>query len=538
MALTTTSISPTLNLVSTQIFVTDTTDYAAQGIPTDGSYTLSGTLRVDLLSSTGLSTVYNNIGLTPVDIDPNSSNTSQLPITLPTTTDGQIVVGTYIFYYQMIVDDGTNPAYTVTESFTYDYNDTVPVACLTHIINCQSSQILSTDETNYGTYYTDLDRTHTLYPPANSGLSNIVGTGPQLVAGPSITDKTWIQEVVTIVTSTYPDGLITVVRVVGSVEFAVVCDIGLSKVRCCLDNIRKRYFNLIRVNQVEASQLYTLTILPLQIAEQGYYDAVMTGNNDSASYWYSKIVEISGCSEDCGCSGTQPTLIDPAVGASQFTVVTNADSSIQVFTTVSGSTTTYSVQVNPSLQSLIASLYSRTITTTTPSYLQLTESGTGASRNTQIDFIGTNALGYGLTNKRLLIDTTTTGTSPSNYLELVTTTVVDAGGNIVTPDTAQIILLGQTIPNAASDVALISIGNIFVDPTLPYNVSAQVMSKYTSLISTSQSVLDVEVLFSDVVNGTINLRLINPTTGIAYTLAELVAAAFGEIYITLTINTQ
>jgi hypothetical protein len=263
----------------------------------------------------------------------------------------------------------------------------------------------------------------------------------------------------------------------------------------------------------------------------------MTGNNNSASYWYSQIVEISGCSEDCGCSGGQPTLIDPSVGASQFTVVTNGDSSIQVIASTSGTTTTYAVQVNPSLQSLIANLYSRTISTTTPSYIQLIESGVGPVRNTEINFLTTNSLGYGVTSKRLAIDTSTTGTSPSNYISLATTNVVNLGGNITNTGT-QTILFGQTVPNASTDLAIITIGNIFVDPTLPFNVSAEVMGKYSAVLTTSQNTLAVEILNVNITTGVIILRLINPMSGLPYTLAELNTAVFGTIYITLTINTQ
>lgn len=538
MALTSLSISPTLDLVSQVILVTDTTDYAGQGIPTNGSIVLDGTLRIDLMSSSGLSVVYNNIGLTPVDIDPNTSNTSQLSITLPVSSDGNIVVGTYIFTYQMFVNDGISLPYTVSAQFSYDYNYEIPVSCLTHIINCQSSQILSTDETDYGPYYTNLNRTHTLFPPPASGLPNVVGTGPQLLAGPQISDKTWTQQVVTIVTNTYPDGLITVIQVEGSVEFAVVCDIGLSKITCCLDKLTRRYFNLLKNGSTEGSVLYNTILAPLMLAEQRYYDAVMTGNNNSASYWYSQIVSISSCDESCGCSGDKPTLIDPVVGSSQFTVVTNADSSIQVFATTSGNTTTYSVQVNTSLQALLASLYNRTISTTTPSYLQLTNTGTGSSQNTQIDFIGTNALGYGLSSKRLLISTATTGTSPSNYLSITSDSVANLGGNFTSPASVHTILLGQNVPNQSSDIALITVGNLFVNPALPYNVEAKIMSRYGSILSSSLGTLEAEVLFSNPTSGVVTLRLINPTTGVAYTLGDLNSLVFGDIYITLTINTQ
>jgi hypothetical protein len=140
--------------------------------------------------------------------------------------------------------------------------------------------------------------------------------------------------------------------------------------------------------------------------------------------------------------------------------------------------------------------------------------------------------------KRLLIDTATTGTSPADYMEVTSSEVANIGANIVSPATSHTILLGQTVPNASTDVALIQLSNVLVDGTLPYQVTAQVMGKYASAVVGALADLDVEVIYSNVSSGAVTLRLINPTSGNPYTLADLNTKGYGSIYVTLTINSQ
>ena len=540
MALTTLAIQPTFNNISGQIIVDDQTDYVGQGIPLDGTYTVRGFLAITLASSTGTSTIYNNIGGTTPDIDPNTSTTSVLTIDLPKDSGGNILQGTYSIVYNVIVGDPDQVGVIVadvTDGFSYTYQQDLPTVCLTSDVNCQGATITSYDSTDYGLYAT-VDRTHNLYPPPATGATTITGTQASLSSGSPIYDKTWTQEVISTVTYNFPSGLIAIVGVEGSREIPVVCDLGMSKIFCCLKKVFDRYNRLYAVNIVKANDLYIDTVKPMLEAMVMHNAAVAAGNTNGASYYYNLTIETSGCGEDCGCSSSDPQLIEPNIGSSNVTIVTSPDNSISVVPVVDGITTTYQIQVSAALQAALSAIKNTVVTTATPTYLEVTSATVGNTTTYTVNYKPVGGLGYSTSMKRLLIDTATTGTSPANYMEVTSSEVANIGANIVSPATSHTVLLGQTVPNASSDVALVTIGNVLVDGTLPYQVTAEVMGKYSTAVVGSLADLDVEVLYSNVSSGAVTLRLINPTSGNPYTLADLNTKGYGSIYVTLTINSQ
>jgi len=540
MALTTLAIQPTFNNISGQIIVDDQTDYVGQGIPLDGTYTVRGFLAITLASSTGTSTIYNNIGGTTPDIDPNTSTTSVLTIDLPKDSGGNILQGTYSIVYNVIVGDPDQVGVIVadvTDGFSYTYQQDLPTVCLTSDVNCQGATITSYDSTDYGLYAT-VDRTHNLYPPPATGATTITGTQASLSSGSPIYDKTWTQEVISTVTYNFPSGLIAIVGVEGSREIPVVCDLGMSKIFCCLKKVFDRYNRLYAVNIVKANDLYIDTVKPMLEAMVMYNAAVAAGNTNGASYYYNLTIETSECGEDCGCSSSDPQLIEPNIGSSNVTIVTSPDNSISVVPVVDGITTTYQIQVSSALQAALSAIKNTVVTTATPTYLEVTSATVGNTTTYTVNYKPVGGLGYSTSMKRLLIDTATTGTSPANYMEVTSSEVANIGANIVSPATSHTVLLGQTVPNASSDVALVTIGNVLVDGTLPYQVTAEVMGKYSTAVVGSLADLDVEVLYSNVSSGAVTLRLINPTSGNPYTLADLNTKGYGSIYVTLTINSQ
>jgi len=540
MALTTLAIQPTFNNISGQIIVDDQTDYVGQGIPLDGTYTVRGFLAITLASSTGTSTIYNNIGGTTPDIDPNTSTTSVLTIDLPKDSGGNILQGTYSIVYNVIVGDPDQVGVIVadvTDGFSYTYQQDLPTVCLTSDVNCQGATITSYDSTDYG-LYAMVGRTHNLYPPPATGATTITGTQASLSSGSPIYDKTWTQEVISTVTYNFPSGLIAIVGVEGSREIPVVCDLGMSKIFCCLKKVFDRYNRLYAVNIVKANDLYIDTVKPMLEAMVMYNAAVAAGNTNGASYYYNLTIETSECGEDCGCSSSDPQLIEPNIGSSNVTIVTSPDNSISVVPVVDGITTTYQIQVSAALQAALSAIKNTVVTTATPTYLEVTSATVGNTTTYTVNYKPVGGLGYSTSMKRLLIDTATTGTSPANYMEVTSSEVANIGANIVSPATSHTVLLGQTVPNASSDVALVTIGNVLVDGTLPYQVTAEVMGKYSTAVVGSLADLDVEVLYSNVSSGAVTLRLINPTSGNPYTLADLNTKGYGSIYVTLTINSQ
>lgn len=527
MAVTTLSITPTLNNVNALIQVQDTTDYAGQGVPLDGSWSINGYLKIDVTSASGTSTVYNNLlGASP-DISPNTSAANQLPIQLPQDSSGNILNGTYTFTYYVTLNDGSID-YDVTSTTTYDYNMTLPQACLTVSINCQASIIMSFDETDYGAYVTGLSRVHNLYPPPALNLPVITGSQAALQAGPNIYDNTWSQSIATTVTYTFPDGLIAILLIEGSREFAVNCDIGLGKIYCCMDKLYKRYVRMETRNPVDAANMYQETIRPMLEAMAFYEAALDCGDTNSASHYYNQIIEISGCGEDCGCSADGPQQVYPLNPGAMNFIVESPDFSIQVVPVVVGGTTTYQIQVSAAIQAILSSMFTTTITTGTPSDIQIVQTGSTPSRNYEINYIGSSSSAMSFCSKQFMIDPSAASVSP--FLPFVQSDVLNVGAAINVVG-SQTVVLGTSSPNAASDPAVFLIDGILVDPTAPAVVQAEVMRTNDAVTYTNLANLKAEVFHRDYVTGRIIVRLYNPLTGQSYTLNDLTEGNFERIYI-------
>ncbi len=526
MALTTVSTQVTLNNVLQQITVVDTTDYAAQGVLLDGSVTVEGFLVITVASATGTTTVYSNGVGNPPDIDAVSSLNNIIPITLPQDTDGNILNGTYTITYSVVVDGG-DPVVGV-QSFAYDM--ALPVVCLTRTINCGSSIITSYDETEYGTYASVISRVHTLYPPPSSPLSNTVGTQAILTVGPNIYDKTWTQGIASTVTYVFPSGLQAVLLVQGTHEFQVVCDQGINKLICCIDKLYTRMLNLECKNTTEAKLFRQETFQPTLDAIVAYEAAVSSGASDLADKYYTRIIEMSGCGEECGCSDDSPQQIVPVQGSGTTTIVTSPDGSIAVVPVVVGSTTTYQIQVSAALQQIINNIYNVTVTTGTPSSLTITQSGTYPNRNYQIDFSG-SASAVNHQSSRLVIDMTNDGI---NYLSLGVTSQINTGA-LIGNFAAQTYLLGQSTPNIATDLAVIRIAGVLATPTDALNITAQMNKTNGSLQYTNLNNLDCRILHVDNTTGVITLILYNPLTGSPYRLQDLLVGTFDLIHISFNV---
>lgn len=533
MAFTTVSISPTLNNILVQIQVSDTTDYAGQGIPLDGSYTVSGYLRIYLTSATGTTLIYDNIGGASPDINPvnNLQNTST--IALPQDSNGNIMQGTYTFTYYVEATDGS-VRYDATNTYTYDYDMALPEVCLTESINCVSSMATGYDETDYGTYASTISRTHTLYPPPASPMSSVTSSTATVIAGPNIYDKTWTHYISSDVTYVFSDGLTAILQLQGSREFEVLCDIGLSKLFCCLDKMWRRYKSWSKTNPVRAQDYWNETVAPTNTAVLAYKAALDAGSVNKATQYYQEIIETSGCGDDCGCSDDSPQQVYP-VGATagQFNV-DSPDGSITVIPEVVGSVTTFHVQVSSALQQIISNFYTTTVTTTTPSYLQIVQTGTTPTRNYEINFIPTAITGASnLAVKVFVIDPALSATP--DYIGFTQTDVVNQGTKINNVG-SQTVLLGNTVPNQSTDVAIFYIDGIFVTSSDEASVTASLIRCNDTATLTNTRNLDVEVFHRDYSTGRIILRLYNPQNGQPYTLADLMSGTFDKIYIGLNIT--
>jgi len=452
MALTSVSTRTTLNNANQQIVVEDITDYAAQGVPLDGTWPIGGRLRITLTSASGTSTVYDNLAGVNADIDPNVGPTNNIPISLPLDSNGNIRQGTYVVVYVMTGQDSVGNEINLSVSNTYDYDMTLPEVCLSVSINCVSSIVTSYDETDYGAYSTTIARVHTLYPPPTSPMAIVTGTTAVLNAGPNIYDSTWTQGVVTTVTYTFPDGLLAVLLLEGSREFGVTCDVGLGRIFCCLEKLQKRYDSALTQNPIRAAVMFEDTIEPTNQAMLMYKSALDAGASTSAAYWYAQIIARSGCGEDCGCSSDGPQQIYPAFASVGQFVVDSPDNSIAVIPTVVGNITTFHIQVSAAIQALISNLFSTTVSTATPSYLDIIQTGTGSNRNYEVNFIPTAVSGANnICVKRFIIDPALDNTA--DFLEFTQDDIVNQGAKITNVG-SQTVRLGFSNPNVSTDVAV------------------------------------------------------------------------------------
>jgi len=533
MALTSVSTRTTLNNANQQIVVEDITDYAAQGVPLDGTWPIGGRLRITLTSASGTSTVYDNLAGVNADIDPNVGPTNNIPISLPLDSNGNIRQGTYVVVYVMTGQDSVGNEINLSVSNTYDYDMTLPEVCLSVSINCVSSIVTSYDETDYGAYSTTIARVHTLYPPPTSPMAIVTGTTAVLNAGPNIYDSTWTQGVVTTVTYTFADGLLAVLLLEGSREFGVTCDVGLGRIFCCLEKLQKRYDSALTQNPIRAAVMFEDTIEPTNQAMLMYKSALDAGASTSAAYWYAQIIARSGCGEDCGCSSDGPQQIYPAFASVGQFVVDSPDNSIAVIPTVVGDITTFHIQVSAAIQALISNLFSTTVTTTTPTYLDIVLTGVGSNRNYEVNFIPTAVSGANnMCVKRFVIDPNLS-TGP-HYLEFTQNDIVNQGTAINNVG-SQIIRLGGSNPNVSTDVAVFYLYDILINPLGVYSAQACVMSSNSAFIPTNTKNIEAEIMYISAGSSLTMIRLYNPQTGQPYTLGDLKTGTFDKIYISFNL---
>lgn len=540
MSLTTLSIQPTLNNIVAQAIVNDTTDYTAAGYdPSNASFSIKGWLKLDVTYSQGSQTVYNNLsGVTP-DFDINSATTNVIPILLPRDADQNPLPGTYTFTLQTIVyDDNNVQVDTLTQSFVYDYQLDIPVVCLSQTTNCQQSTITSLDSTEYGSYASAYSRVHSLIPPGGSPLTTVTGSQPILVAGPNIYDHTWTQKISTTVTYTFPDGLIAIILVEGSREFKVICDIGLSKLACCLNKVYKKMFTLETQNNADYQAYKAQTIIPLVAAMEAYNAMISAGEETKAAQWYDKIVQISECGDECGCSDASPQEVVPSFGAGGNTFVTSPGNTLKVIPVVNGNDTTWQVDISDQILQIINGLYVVSGITATPTYLTVTNLGAGFNREIKIDFnpAGITAALQSVVQKT--IEIVPGAASGGNYQSLGTVTSVNCyGANVDNTIANHIILLGENNPNNATDFAVLRVSGILAVGTNPSGIEPRIVKSQSGTPQYSDlNDLDIRCIDVNTTTGDMSFALFNPQTGVTYQLSDIATGGFGTILIDLTIT--
>jgi len=538
MPLTSLTIKPTLINSTANISVVDLTDYAAAGYTSGGGYIVNGYIKVELASATGVSTVYDNT-VTPVspDIQPLSATNSLLPIPLPQDSSGKPLPGTYAFTYRSVVlDAGFSIVDDFSQSFTYVLDFDYPVACLTVDINCQDSKITSYDETNYGPYST-VSRVHTLYPPPASGTANITNGQAVLSTTNDIYTKTWTQGIASTVSYAFPDGLNLILLLEGTREFDVLCNTGISTIYCCVNKLMRRWNNLRTRNEVAYNNLTNDSIVPTAFALQMYSTSLQSGNEAGADYWYAKILDYSGCAEDgsCNCNDDSPQQV-VSVGSSAQFVVDSPDNSIQVVPEVIGGVTTFHIQISAAIQNIISNLFNTTVTTSTPAYIQITQSGVGTNVNYQVDFNpAAIAAAMPFLSIRYEIEVGGGGGNVATAIE----NVINQGGNMIAPFAAHSVFYGSS-PNTNSDIAIIRLTNFIAGGSaVDFTAEANVMGVNISQAQLKNIEAEIWNYNPASITGEVDVRLYDPTTGLAYTIGAVNSIiGAGKLYISLNLTAK
>lgn len=549
MAAPTFNFTTTFNRVTGEIVITDTTNYVNFINLSNPANFVNGYVRITYTTGSGTSVLYDNIGGATPDIELVGGVLVWNPtINIPLTTTGLPLPAEYTVYYESSAGLSTigGLTYNLNKTLVYQYDLVDPTICIETSVDCATSTATSVDTTVYtaaNATVSTIVRAHTQYPPPASGYAINGPFNLITVNYTPIVTTTWTAEVISTVTYILSSGLIVIVQLSGVKEFQVVCDTNLSKILCCLTDLQKQYEALECSNPVKAENFRTNRLDPTLQHLVLFLAAQTAGNQTKMDQQYAAILEVSGCSENCNCNGSTPTAVSPSQGgpAASF-IVDSPLGTIQVTTITAGNLTTFSLELSPALQAAIAAIDHTVVTTGTPTYLDLTSTTVGSTTTYNIDFIpDPNPLGFGICSKRLYIDLSTVGTFPAAYLPIASTQIGQVGTafNVVGSHTVK---LGTTTPNTSTDYAVITISGVLATPTNPYNVSAQIMSRYTIPQNTMAYDIACEVLFCNFTTGDITIRLVNPVTGQPLKLVDLITAnAFNttkEIYITLTINSQ
>jgi len=297
-----------------------------------------------------------------------------------------------------------------------------------------------------------------------------------------------------------------------------------------------KWNRLRTTNDVAYNNLTNEYVLPTGMALLKYQAAVASGKSAAADAAYAQIIAFSGCDEeDCGCNDDSPQQVISAGSASSF-VVDSPDNSISVVPEVIGNVTTFHIQLSAAIQAVLAGLFNTTITTTTPSYLQITQTGSGSNRNYQVDFLpGAAASATPFLSIRYEI---VAGGSGGN-VATVTENVINQAGSMIAPFAAHSAIYGSS-PNNNLNIAIVRLINFIAGgAAVDFTAEANVMG-----ISTTENQLkniEAEIWNYDPTSttGVVDVRLYDPTTGLAYTIGDINSMiGAGTLYISLNLTAK
>lgn len=521
----------------------DTTNYVSQGVLFGVNASLKGYLKITYNTGSG-STVAYNAWPTPPNPPWPATDSSDVAgnavfsttVNIPLTSAGLPLPAEYTVEYKAVVFIGlATIVSTKTNIYTYSLQD--PSICIDTAVNCLNSALESNDATNYSVpnaTVVSITRDHTLYPPPASGLAQMGPLNSSTLIYSGIYTTTWTAEIISTVTYLQPDGLIVIAVLSGVKEFQVSCDTNLSKIICCLVNLQNEYEALECKNPVKA-QIFKSTRLDPSLQHLALFLAAQSaGNQSKMTSEYQQLIEASGCGGDCGCGDTTPQIVAP-VNVTMAYAVNSPLNTIDVTTVVAGNVTTFNIDIDPAILAAIGNVSNTVVTTTTPSYLTITQVGVAPNLDYQVDF-NPDAV-QNVLNMRFVIDPNLN--VGLDYLEFTLDLISQQGTKTQVPTN---VYLGTDIngavstPNAASDFAIFVVEAPLVTGTDPCIAASNVMRSNDTLLTTSLKNIDAEIFYVDTTTGDVYVRMYNPQNGQAYTLADLKSGTFDKIYINFNLT--
>ena len=415
-----------LDVTPKQFLFTDITPYAANNIP------LTGVRGVFNITSPSGVVISNNTSYgSGSDIVANISNDNAIVIQLPNEQ------GTYLVTYTVQINDGTNPVYYLSKSYTYNFKYTSPKVCIVYQIDCIQPLLTASDTTNYivNGLTPAPASTITLDYPANSGGTPIVNTTSSSIVTSDF--YTGLQSVTVSTFLFYTAGVDFYIEdtVVGTKSINVDCTF-ICQLYCCLKSLNNRVESARGVNDIlfeELSSQYSDVMAKVELL----FLAIDCGKQQDANDLIGKIKILSNCTDDCNCTDGTPSKIKGLGNVNNVNVTVSGSSPITVTPTISGGVTNYAITFSSALVTQLSGMYN-TVVVATDSTVTVTSSGVISGINTysvKANYVVENRMEFQCRIQYTAANGVTI--TPQNYLYSgtnINSTVIVANTSIATPN--------------------------------------------------------------------------------------------------------
>jgi len=310
----------TSNPVNFSLF-DDITDWGGLNISTANGDTVK--LLAQIVAPTGI-TCYENTGYVAGDY--TTPDTTLLDLVsptwnLPVYTGGTVYVnGLYVMNVKVEVAINGGATFIVEKTFTFDLPKNVtPNFELTETWNCSIATYTSTDTTVYctsgcasGYSVTNIVKTHTVYPPAVSGQSNVTASSTTIVLGApdnQLWTGTYEAKLSAVVTLTQGD---STVITHGSVtkEAKVICDDLLCGLYCQMQKLYASFMGYLGKNTTEANKYKGYLekgLICYQLATQ----ARLCSKESMVEQYVADFYKLTGTDPNCNCCKDESSPVIP-----------------------------------------------------------------------------------------------------------------------------------------------------------------------------------------------------------------------------------